>query len=163
MVDFGTETILCGRIVASQGVSVPNSSFNDDQIAQTPGKEIDADKLEHSYRAWSNLATAIGSAPSAREEVVWVARQAGTIREFFAMLNGACTTGTISFDLKKNGTTMLSATVDFTNADAAKSVKTGTFSGAQTYAAGDVLSIAVTVSSGDGTGPYACATVDEKH
>jgi len=50
----------------------------------------------------------------------------------------------------KNGTTILSATADFSSSDAARAVKTGTLS-VTSYADGDVFEVVITATAGGGT------------
>jgi hypothetical protein len=122
---------------------------------------LDADKLQHLYRAWTNFDLAIGGTPVAREEIVHVCEVAGTIRQFAALCNDTGTSASVTFDLKKNGSSILSSVVTITNATADRAVVDGTLS-ATTVAVGDVLSIALAVSSSTGMqGPFAWLTVEE--
>ena len=123
--------------------------------------KIDADKMQHCYHRGTGFALAIGGTPSAREEIVFVATQAGTVRSFNALCNDTGTSSSITFDLKKNGTTMLSSVITITNATTDKATQSATLS-VTTFAAGDILSIALAVSSTTGmVGPYASVCVEE--
>jgi len=134
-------------------------SVEDQHISSST--KIDADKAQHLYRAWTNFALAIGATPVAREEIVHVCEVAGTIRQFAALCNETGTAANVTFDLKKNGTSILSSVVTITNATADKAVVDGTIS-STTVAVGDVLSIALAVSSSTGMqGPFAWLTVEE--
>lgn len=121
-------------------------------------EEIDADKLQHIHHLGTNFDLAIGGTVAAREEIVYVAQGAGTIRGFHAKLNGAATTGTTTFECKKNGTTVLSSGVAITSSEGTN-VQDGTLS-VTSFVADDVISIQLSNSSGDGTGPYAWAVVE---
>ena len=122
---------------------------------------IDADKMQHVYKPGTGFGFVIGGTPTTREEIVFVASQAGTIRGFGCLLNDTGTSANITFDLKKNGTTMLSSVVTITNATADKAVQAGTLS-TTTFAADDVLSIAMAVSSSTGAqGPFAFIELEE--
>lgn len=122
---------------------------------------IDADKMQHCYKPGTNFGFVIGGTPTTREEIVFVASQAGTVRAFNCLLNDTGTSTSIAFDLKKNGTTMLSSAETITHADADKSVQTPTLS-VTTFAADDILSISMTVSSSTGAqGPYAWVELEE--
>jgi hypothetical protein len=71
------------------------------------------------------------------------------------------TAASVTFDLKKNGTTILSSVVTITNATGDRVVVDGTLA-STALAAGDVLSIALTVSTSTGMqGPFAWVTVKE--
>jgi hypothetical protein len=122
---------------------------------------IDADKMQHVYKPGTNLGFAIGATPTTREEIVYVASQAGTVRGFAALLNETGTSSSITFDLKKNGVTMLSSVVTITNATADRAVTAGTLS-VTSFAADDVLSISMAVSSSTGAqGPFAFIELEE--
>lgn len=134
-------------------------SFEDQHISNNT--KIDADKLQHLYRVGTNFALAIGATPVAREEIVHCCEVAGTIRQFAALCNETGTAASVTFDLKKNGTSILSSVVTITNATADKAVVDGTLS-STTVAVGDVLSIALAVSTSTGMqGPFAWLTVEE--
>ena len=134
-------------------------SVEDQHISSST--KIDADKAQHLYRAWTNFALAIGATPVAREEIVHVCEVAGTIRQFAALCNETGTAASVTFDLKKNGASILSSVVTITNATADKAVVDGTLS-STTVAVGDVLSIALAVSTSTGMqGPFAWLTVEE--
>lgn len=133
-------------------------TITDEHMASTAG--VAASKLVHRYKPWTNFDLAIGGTVTDREEIVFVADYACEIQGFHVRLNGAATTGTTSFDLKKNGSTILSGTVNITSSEGT-AVQDGTLS-ATTLAAGDVLSIELSNSSGDGTGPFAWVEIDEQ-
>lgn len=122
---------------------------------------IDADKMQHVYKPGTNFGFVIGGTPTTREEIVFVASQAGTIRGFGCLLNDTGTSTNVTFDLKKNGTTMLSSVVTITNATVDKAVQAGILS-TTTFAADDILSIAMAVSSSTGAqGPFAFIELEE--
>lgn len=149
---------MAGQIRIEGGsLSIIDGSLRDSDIAATT--KLDADKLQHVYRAGTNFALPIGGTVANREEVVFVAKESGVIRGFHAKLNGAATTGTTSFDLKKNGATVLSAAVAI-GAAQGTTEQNGTVS-SNTFVAGDVFSIQLSNSAGDGTGPYAYAVLEE--
>jgi hypothetical protein len=140
-------------------IQLDAGSVEDQHISS--GTRIDADKQQHLYRASTNFALAIGATPVAREEIVYVCEVAGTIRQFAALCNDTGTAASVTFDLKKNGTTVLSSVVTITNATGDKAVIDGTLS-ATTLAVGDILSIALAVSSSTGMqGPFAYCTIEE--
>ena len=140
-------------------IQLDAGSVEDQHISS--GTRIDADKQQHLYRASTNFDLAIGATPVAREDIVFVCEVAGTIRQFAALCNDTGTAASVTFDLKKNGTTVLSSVVTITNATGDKAVIDGTLS-ATTLAVGDVLSIALAVSSSTGMqGPFAYCTIEE--
>lgn len=125
------------------------------------GAAIDADKMQHVYKPGTNFGFAIGATPTTREEIVYVASQAGTFRGFGCLLNETGSSTSITFDLKKNGVSVLSSVVTVTNALADRYVSAGVFS-TTSFAADDVLSIAMAVSSSTGAqGPFAFIEIEE--
>lgn len=122
---------------------------------------LDADKMQHIQRCGTGFDLAIGGTPAAREEIVFVATTAGTVRGFHALLNDTGTSTSVTFDLKKNGTTMLSSVITITHSTSDKAVQDGTLSGTS-FVADDILSIALAVSSSTGAqGPYAWVAIEE--
>lgn len=122
---------------------------------------LDADKVQHVYKAGTCLGFAVGATPTTREEIIWVADGAGTIRGFHCLLNDTGTSTDVDFDLQKNGTTVLSAVATVTHSESDGEVVDGTLS-VTTFVAGDIFSIAMTVNSSTGAqGPYAWADLEE--
>jgi hypothetical protein len=150
----GTCTILPGTLSTREF-----SSSNSDALTR--------DQTRHLYKGFSNFALAVGGTPATREEIVFVASAAGTIREFKCGMEDTGTAASSTFDLKKyatggsTGSSVLSAAVTVSNADTDNTPKAGTISSA-TYVAGDVFTIALTVSTSTGAaGPFAWALFDE--
>lgn len=138
-------------------------TFKTQDFSTTDGDQLSRYQTMHIVRKTSDFALAIGGTPATREHIIHVAEAAGTVREFVA---GANNTGTatvaLSFDLKKNGTTILSGAVSVTHATSDRASVSGTISSA-TYAAGDVFSVLLTATTpNDSTGPFARVTFDEK-
>jgi hypothetical protein len=134
-------------------------TITNDSIATAAA--IDADKLQHCYKPHTNFGFVIGGTPTTREEIVYVASQAGTIRAFNCLLTVDGSSTSIAFDLKKNGTTMLSSAVTLTHSTGDGVVTAGTLS-VTTFAADDRLSISMTVSSSTGAqGPFAWIELEE--
>lgn len=122
---------------------------------------IDASKLKHAYSAGTSFAVAIGGTPATREEIVHVANATGTVLGFHALLNDSGSSTNIDFDLKKNGTTMLSSALNYVHGDGDRTVKDGTLS-VTSFVEGDVLSVAMTVTSATGAqGPRAWVNIEE--
>jgi len=122
---------------------------------------IDPDKMGHYYNPVCNFDLPIGSTPAAREEIVHICASAGTIESFVCGLNETGTTTDIDFDLKVNGTSVLSAAVNVTNSDADRVLKSGTISN-PTVAIGDVISVSLATTTTTGAqGPFAQVRVKE--
>lgn len=140
-------------------IQLDSGSVKDEHILST--ERIDADKQQHLYRAFTNFDLAATATPVARTEVVYVAEVAGTIRQFAACCYDTGTSASVTFDLLKNGVSVLSSVITITNAASDRAVSDGTLS-STTFAAGDVFTMALAVSSSTGMqGPTAWATFEE--
>lgn len=154
-----TEDMILEVLHVRGTLTAPEDAFGDREVSS--GDPLGVTKARHAPLQWTDLGLGVGDTIVAEERIVHVANGAETIRGFRAMLNSAITNGgTASFDLKKNGSSILSSTVDFSSSDSNRDVKTGTLS-STSLASGDVLSVESTVStSPDGTGPFAVAELD---
>jgi len=140
-------------------LTLPTGIVTDDAVSNTAA--LDADKLQHVYKAGSNFDLAVGGTPVTREETVFVASTAGTIRGFHFTLTDTGTSTSIAWDLKKNGTTVLTGTGSSTHSDTDRQVKDGTLS-VTTFVADDHFTIVMTVTSATGAvGPFAWAEFEE--
>jgi hypothetical protein len=134
-------------------------SVKNEHILST--ERLDADIQQHLYRAWTNFDLAATATPVARVEVVYVAEVAGTIRQFAACCYDSGTAASVTFDLLKNGVSVLSSTINIVHGTGDRVVVDGTISSA-TVAVGDVFTMALAVSSSTGMqGPMCWATFEE--
>lgn len=139
-------------------LTLPSGIVTDDSVA---AGAIDADKLQHAYKKGTNFDLAVGGTPVTREETIFVASTAGVIRGFHFTLTDTGTNTSIAWDLKKNGTTVLSGAGSSTHADADRQVKDGTLS-VTTFVADDHFTAVMTVTSATGAvGPFAWADFEE--
>lgn len=144
-----------GTITLDQG-EVTNAAINSD-----PANAIDADKLQPYIVKGTNFAKAIGETPVTSEGIVHVVTVAGRVRGFHALLNDTGSATSITFDLKKNGVSVLSAVITITHSTGDKAVQDATIS-TPTLAADDILSISMTVSTSTGAqGAYAWVVIEE--
>jgi hypothetical protein len=140
-------------------ITFDTSDISNDAISATT--LLDNDKLQHLYKIFTNFDLAVTGTPVARHEIVYVVDKAGTIRNFNALCYDTGTSASVTFDLKKNGVSVLSSVVTITNATSDRAVVAGTISTA-TLAIGDVLTIELAVSSSTGMqGPFAWAVIEE--
>ncbi len=148
------------RIVADF-TALQTNIIGNDQVKTDAA--IEATKVEHMQKVGTNFATAIGGTPATREEVVFVASKACSLKAFHCLLNDTGTTTNIDFDLKKNGTTVLSSVVNITQATTDKAVQDGTLTASPTsLAVDDIISISMAVTSSTGAqGAYAWAEIEE--
>lgn len=97
-------------------------------------------------------------------KVIHYARAAGSVTGFRAgSVVANIGAATVTVDLKKNGTTVLSAVITLDNANAAYTAEAGTISSAS-YVSGDVFTVVTVATAGGGTlatGVYAAADFDE--
>ena len=157
---FENDVIFKGNATFST-IALPDNSVADGNIQTGSGRGVDADKLEHLYKAGTDFGLAIGGTVASEERIVFVASGSATIRTFNALMDATGSTGNSDFDLKVNGSSVLSAVVNIDNTDSNRTSESGTISSAS-LSADDVVSISVTRnSSHDGTGPYAWVDIDE--
>ena len=125
----------------------PAASVGDDQVSSA--SPISADKLKHQYLPTYSQPNTTATTET---RVIHVARAAGTIEGFRAGSIAPCSgAATITFDLRKNGTTVLSSVITLDNANTARVIEAGTLSGSPTVVAGDVLEVVITATAGGGT------------
>jgi hypothetical protein len=139
-----------------RGVLVP-SSIRMPQNAITSGDQIQAganlpaDKTEQRlFPHWSQPNTAA----TTETRTLFVARRSGTVNEVVAgSIAKAIGDSTVTIDVKKNGTTILTGVITLDNANTARVVELGSISGAGTFVAGDWFEAVITASVGTGTLP----------
>lgn len=143
-----------------KNVVVNDGSITNAKIATAAA--IAASKLVHQHRIGYSQAN---SAAATETRVIYTCYGAtGTIKSFKAgSIAAAIGDSTVTLDLKKNGTTVLSAVITLDNANTARVVEAATLS-VTTLVAGDVLEVVVTATIGTGTLPtglFATLTVEE--
>jgi hypothetical protein len=145
----------------SGSLVIDSGTINNSHISSSAG--IAVEKMEHSHMKGTNFATAIGGTPATREEIIHTFTQSGRIAGFHALLNAVGSGTSIVFDLKKNGSSILSGTITITNSSTSKETYDGTLTtNPTTCAAGDIISISMTVSSSTGAqGAYSWAEIIE--
>lgn len=144
---------LSGDLVVDEG------TIEDRHIS--PTTDVDCDKLQQYIPLTCNFDIAIGDAPTDQERIVHVAGSNGTIRSFRALMNVTGSASSVDFDLKVNGTSVLSSAVTITNATADRDPQDGTISSAS-YSADDVISIECDQTTTTGAqGPAAQVILEE--
>lgn len=126
------------------------------------GANISADKTEQRvFPSWHQP----NSAATTETRTVFVARRAGTLNEVIAgSIVAATGNATVTLDLKKNGTTMLTGVITLDSANTARIVESGTISGAGTFVANDWLEVVIVATIGTGalpTGVYCQLEIDQ--
>lgn len=143
------DQLFTGTVTFQAAPSVPASSFGDDEF--DAGDPLTAEKQIHRYVR--SLAQAHGTDATAERRIVHRAHAAGSVVAVRCGVSVAATgDSTATVDVKKNGTTILSAPVVLDSGNAAFAVEEGTVS-VPTYVADACLEVVVTVSAGTGTLP----------
>jgi len=139
-------------------LSLKAGSVRNRHISTAANDIIDCDKIQQLIHADTDFGIDFASAPATKTKFVWQAPAAGTVRGFHAVLNvGGTASASSTFDLKKNGTTVLSGVVTFAAADTDAVAKDGTIS-VPSFVAGDIFTMVLTMSDATGaSGPYAWA------
>ena len=143
-----------------------NSSIKDRHISGVLGDRISADKVQPFFKIGSDLGVAVNGTPVTKSIIRHVASQAGSVRGFHALLVNVGTSTSVSFDLQKNGATILTTPIVITNANSNYQIVDGVLAStlAATLAANDILTIVVTATSTTGAlGPYCWFVVDEQN
>lgn len=152
------DLVVTGNLSAG-GLYLSSSVVSNAQVAA--GANVDANKLQHQHRA---LFEQPNTAATSETKAVHVAKASGTVEAFVAgsivaPIGGA----TVTVDLKKNGTTVLTAVITLDNGNTAYVVEAGTVS-VSAYVAGDVFTVVTVATTGGGTlptGVFAAATFNE--
>lgn len=127
------------------------------------GANISASKLQQHKKVSSDFGLDADDTPVAKTKVVYVAQQAATLTTFRAMCVDTGTSADVTFELKKNGTTVLTAGVNITNSLTDNTMYAGTITDSA-VSAGDVLTVELTVSSSTGMlGPYCELTLNDNY
>lgn len=148
-----------GRIYGGS-MTLPAGSVSDAGVAADAA--IAASKLVHYYKpVWSQPNTTA----TAETRTLFRATAAGEVLAVWAgSIVAATGDSTVTIDVKKNGTTILSASIVLDNANTARVAEAGTIAGTATLASGDWVEAAITISAGTGTLPTGVAvglTIEE--
>ncbi len=125
--------------LTAKTMDLPAGTINNADVEPSAG--IDASKLEHQYE--KQLAQESGTNSAAESRVIHTVY--GTTGQIIAFKGGAIAiagSAAVSIDLKKNGTTILSSTIDITTAHTAREIVSGTV-GTTALAADDVLEVII--------------------
>jgi hypothetical protein len=137
--------------LTSKTFTPPAGSVSNSHVAASA--DIDATKLEHQHvRSYAQE----GSTLAATERrVLHVVRGAtGTVVEFLATLRvAAIGDSTVTVNLLKNGTTILTANISLDSGDAAYSISSAAGYTSTSLVQGDVLEVSITATAGTGTLP----------
>lgn len=155
------DLVVAGTLYA-QNMVIPAASVGDSQIPANAG--IEASKLMHQHRAVYAQGSSSTTAAADTKVLFTVYGTSGTIIAFRAgavVPNVGAATCTV--DLRKNGTTVLSAVITLNSSQTARQLVSGAVT-TTAVASGDVLEVVVTATAGGGTlaqGLFASLTVNE--
>ena len=163
---FFTEDLHVQGDLSCMTFNAPANSVNNAAIQSAA--DVDASKLEHQYQpAYTQNGT---TTAAAAQSVIHVAKSAGTIIGFSCSCRTKMTAGgsddrSVTFDFKKNGTSVLSAAVVLSKANLTADMLLidGTIN-TSAYVADDVLEFTVAIAGSVGTqalGPFAFAVLRE--
>ncbi len=159
-----SDLVVTGSFSASS-MTLASGAVSNASVAAAAGIEVT--KLRHLIMAGTDFGVAGDAAPAADTyKTVFVARGACTIRAVKATLRDCGTTADVKFDVYKATAgaaalaSVLSATINFTQADADNTPKSGSLS-TTTLAAGDMLVAFMDYTSATGVlGPYLWVEID---
>lgn len=133
--------------VRAGNFQVPDNSVGDSQF--NSADPLTAIKQEHQFNRLYEQAR--GASVAAKRTAFHLAIAEGQFLDVRAGVTQACIgDSTITVDIYKNGTTILSSTISLSSSQAAYDQVVGTIS-SMDYAAADVFEVVVTVAAGTGT------------
>lgn len=133
---------------------LPSGSVSNRDVSNTDGNQITEDKLWHLTKYSERFGKDSSQAPADLTVVLFMADKAGTIESVRAFCVADGSSGTTTFDVKKNGVSMLSAVITITGGSTGDGVAvSGTISD-DTYVADDIITAVMNETSHTGaTGP----------
>ena len=152
---FGLFTVLM-LVVCAMGADLrlPSGVVGDREVTSSDGQQISSTKLYNEYEDTERFGHVIGGTPTTQEVILFTAQKAGTIVEVGAGLNDSGTSTNVTYDLKKNGTTMLTGAISVVHGTGDRVTVNGTLASAD-YDDGDVISVLCTATSTTGAqGPF---------
>jgi hypothetical protein len=146
MIDMPADLTLRGTFYPAGFVPPANCIGNTAWLTSSP---LAATNQEHQFQV--NYSQVHGTAAVTERKPIYIARAAGSVVAVRAGSVVACVgAATIVVDVKRNGTTILSATITLDNANTAYVPESGSVS-VTSYSADDVFEVVVTATAGGGT------------
>lgn len=146
----------------SQSLTVPVGTILD--AAVNSAADIAATKLEHRHKLVYAQESATNAASEARAMFACYGATANVIAFEAGSVVAATGDSTVTVDLKKNGSSILTAVITLDSANTARVVESGVIATAG-LVDGDVLEVVIVATAGTGTlpkGVFAGLVVDEK-
>ncbi len=143
-----SDLYVSGRI-SCQYLTIPAETVSNDNFTTDTSKRLATTKQVHQHNRTHSQANT--TATSETRVLAEVRGATGTLKGFTAGSIVPCTTGaTITVDLRKNGTTVLTAVITLNGSSVAYVSQTGTFA-STSLVQGDVLTAVITATVGSGT------------
>jgi len=140
-------------------LTINAGSIHDRHISSSAG--IGTDKMKHIHSVTANFGLEYNATPVAKVFVLYQAQAIGTLRAFYAGLYDSGTSTSVTFDLRKNGVSVLSSAVAVVHGDGDRARIAGTITSAS-FAAGDVFTVHLAATATTGAqGPYCTAVFEE--
>ena len=132
------------------GVVFATVPIQGSDIAPTSiANNISVNSMQYMISRGTSFGLPIGGTPVAAEYWVYTGNNSGVLTGFHASVTTPGSAASVTLDLKKNGTSVLSITINLTNTSTARTNYSGTIS-TPSYSAGDEFTIALSVSSSTG-------------
>lgn len=143
------DMVVRGHLSATS-MTIPNNTVTSDAVQSAAN--INADKLES--RIYASHAQP-NTAATAETRTLFVARRAGIVNHIYVgSIAKAIGDSTVTVDVKKNGTSILSSTVTLNSSNTARIAVAATIDGSlDDLVAADWLEVVITISAGTGTLP----------
>jgi hypothetical protein len=147
---FRNDYVFTGSVTFVGQVSITGGYITNTAVAAAAG--IAASKLQHQHQPVVSSADQNTTIASSRQVIHCCRGATATITSFNACLTVLANAGaaTVTVDLLKNGTTILTAPISISSADAIRSLEAGTLS-SSSLVAGDILEVDVVATAGGGT------------
>jgi hypothetical protein len=148
--------------MATGTIAITPGTITTRDVTTTQADILTRDQVRHLHAKDTGFNFVVGDTPTTKEVLIHKARAAGFVRTFYGLLNVDGSSTSVTYDLKKNGSSVLTGVVTVTSSTGDRTSVAGTISGTGAYSAGDVFTIALAVSSSTGaSGPLAGADFDE--
>lgn len=136
------------------GVALITYPIDGGDVSSAPTNKIPSTSLQHAYLKEERFGLKVGDTPVNSEVFLHMANGAEVIQSFYCGCIATGSAASITFDLLKNGTTILSAPVTVANTDPSRTKKAATVTSV-TLADNDILTAKIVTSSTTGMqGPF---------
>ena len=150
------EDVYCEKTFQAATLIPSSACVSNSHVAEDAN--LDPSKLGHRFMRYLNQDGTVAAVTIP----IHVARGAGVVMKVEAGSIAICTTGSVTIDVKKNGTTILTSVITLDTGNTNRIIEAGTVSGDGSYSADDLFEVVVAiVSSGGLTGLCVQVELDE--